>query len=190
MKNKPHSGNKALFKLGGSGLGLVVYRNGRGLIIGSRIVVLDGQDNVPEYSWLSPEETVKQIVIPDNIVGLAMLAMLAIPRGYVASYSQIAEVLKTTPRHAGLLASKNKLPVIVPCHRVVRSDGYVGGYSAARLSGVKVKESLLALEGVDVDDGKVPRRFFVDTEDMRREFYKLYHLYYRYRISEDGHGLA
>jgi methylated-DNA-[protein]-cysteine S-methyltransferase len=43
--------------------------------------------------------------------------------------------------------SRNPLPIVVPCHRVVTSGGRIGGYG---LSGVRTKRFLLALEGVEL----------------------------------------
>ncbi|HRU07701.1 MAG TPA: methylated-DNA--[protein]-cysteine S-methyltransferase [Candidatus Brocadiia bacterium] len=56
---------------------------------------------------------------------------------------------------AGALA-RNPLPLIVPCHRIVRSDGRLGGFSGP--GGVAMKEAMLRLEGARlVMDGKTPR---------------------------------
>jgi methylated-DNA-[protein]-cysteine S-methyltransferase len=44
----------------------------------------------------------------------------------------------------GSANGKNPIPIIVPCHRVVASDGSLGGYSL----GLKMKKQLLALEGI------------------------------------------
>ncbi|MEK6972110.1 MAG: MGMT family protein, partial [Thermoproteota archaeon] len=45
----------------------------------------------------------------------------------------------------------NQYPVIIPCHRVVKSDGNIGGYSY----GQDVKTSLLSKEGIKIKNGKV-----------------------------------
>jgi methylated-DNA-[protein]-cysteine S-methyltransferase len=72
-----------------------------------------------------------------------LLYLLGVPRGYVTTYKLYAEVLGTSPQHVGRLMALNPLPVILPCHRVVRSDLSLGGYTA----GVEVKRALLAYEG-------------------------------------------
>ena len=45
--------------------------------------------------------------------------------------------------------SSNPWPLVVPCHRVVRSNGHIGSYSAG--SGIFTKRSLLVSEGLDID---------------------------------------
>jgi methylated-DNA-[protein]-cysteine S-methyltransferase len=67
-----------------------------------------------------------------------------IPYGETRSYAWVAEQVKKpgAARAAGQALSKNPLPIIVPCHRVVASDGKLGGFSG----GVKMKRYLLSLE--------------------------------------------
>jgi len=67
-----------------------------------------------------------------------------IPYGETRSYGWLARRLGKigAARAVGQALARNRLPVIVPCHRVVRGDGSLGGYSG----GVGVKESLLRLE--------------------------------------------
>ncbi|WP_243669765.1 MGMT family protein [Vulcanisaeta sp. JCM 16161] len=96
--------------------------------------------------------------------------MLSIPRGRVATYAQLARLLNTSPRAIGKLASANRLPVIVPCHRVIKSDGSLGGYSAGDIN---VKLKLLELEGVKVINGKVPRHYVIDDATLMRNFREL-----------------
>jgi len=69
-----------------------------------------------------------------------------IPRGFVASYGALAGVLGVPQggRAVGAVMAANPFPLLVPCHRVVCSDGRLGGYSL----GVKFKEELLRREGV------------------------------------------
>lgn len=51
-----------------------------------------------------------------------------------------------TSRAVGNALGKNPLPIIAPCHRIVRSDGSVGGFTG----GVEYKKTLLAIEGVEL----------------------------------------
>ncbi|MFH0960868.1 MAG: methylated-DNA--[protein]-cysteine S-methyltransferase [Pseudomonadota bacterium] len=70
--------------------------------------------------------------------------LLKIPAGETRSYSQIAQNIghpKAT-RAVGSANGKNPIPILVPCHRVINSNGSLGGYS----SGVKIKKALLNLE--------------------------------------------
>jgi methylated-DNA-[protein]-cysteine S-methyltransferase len=73
-------------------------------------------------------------------------ALLAIPRGTVASYREIAARVgrPAALRAVGAAVGRNPLSVVVPCHRVLASDGSLGGYAG----GVERKRALLALEGV------------------------------------------
>jgi methylated-DNA-[protein]-cysteine S-methyltransferase len=66
--------------------------------------------------------------------------------GHTATYAAVAQLAGNPKavRAVGTACATNPLPVVVPCHRVVRSDGTLGGY----LGGVEVKRALLALEGV------------------------------------------
>jgi methylated-DNA-[protein]-cysteine S-methyltransferase len=73
------------------------------------------------------------------------LALKKIPSGQTRSYKWIAEQAGKpgAARAAGQALGKNPLPIIVPCHRVIASDGSLGGFSGG---GVKVKDFLLKLE--------------------------------------------
>ena len=71
-----------------------------------------------------------------------------IPKGRTTSYKQIAIAIGH-PKAARAVANacgKNPNPIITPCHRVIASDGTIGGYSAE--GGVNTKRALLAHEGV------------------------------------------
>lgn len=65
-----------------------------------------------------------------------------IPKGQTMTYGEIAEKLKTSPRAVGQALSKNKSKNI-PCHRVIMSNGKLGGYN----KGVRIKRNLLKKEG-------------------------------------------
>jgi len=68
-----------------------------------------------------------------------------IPYGQVRSYKWIAQRLKKRGYRAiGRILSINPLPIVIPCHRVIRADGNLGGFS----SGINIKKKLLKLEGV------------------------------------------
>ena len=70
--------------------------------------------------------------------------LLKIPYGSTKSYGEIAKIIKTSPRYVGNVCGQNKHLLIVPCHRVVRSDGSLGGFSS--IGGIKLKKRLLKLE--------------------------------------------
>ena len=67
-----------------------------------------------------------------------------IPFGSTKSYGQIAKKLNTSSRYVGKVCGQNKHLLFIPCHRVIRSDGQLGGYSG--LGGIKLKKNLLNLE--------------------------------------------
>ncbi|HMK44259.1 MAG TPA: methylated-DNA--[protein]-cysteine S-methyltransferase [Dissulfurispiraceae bacterium] len=71
-------------------------------------------------------------------------ALLRIPFGETRSYEWLATAADSPhgARAAGQAAGKNPLPIIVPCHRIIRADGGLGGFSC----GVEVKRRLLKHE--------------------------------------------
>jgi O-6-methylguanine DNA methyltransferase len=76
---------------------------------------------------------------------------LEIPRGEVRPYGWIAAEIgrPKAVRAVGTALGHNPVPLIVPCHRVVRSDGMIGQYS---LGGPENKRTILAEEGADPDE--------------------------------------
>ena len=71
-----------------------------------------------------------------------------IPRGSVKTYSQVAKAIgkPLAVRAVANVIGKNPYPRKIPCHRVIRSDGLLGGYSGK--GGVKKKRFLLKKEGI------------------------------------------
>ena len=75
-----------------------------------------------------------------------------IPEGKVTTYGEIARALNSKAwRAVGSAMAKNKNLFVIPCHRVVRSDGSIGQY----VLGSDKKASLLMDEGVEIVNGKV-----------------------------------
>ena len=74
------------------------------------------------------------------------MACMTIPRGQTRSYKWIAEQIghPKAARAVGSALGKNPFAPLVPCHRVIKSDGNIGGFSAP--GGLKTKRSLLNLE--------------------------------------------
>ena len=69
-----------------------------------------------------------------------------IPFGKMVSYQQMADALERgCARSVGTANGANPLPIIIPCHRVVQSDGSLGGYAG----GLEAKQCLLELEYAD-----------------------------------------
>ena len=71
--------------------------------------------------------------------------MQAIGYGATRSYGDIARAIGSAPRAVGGACGRNPIPVIIPCHRILTSDGKIGGYSGS--GGRSTKHHLLALEG-------------------------------------------
>ena len=74
--------------------------------------------------------------------------LMKIPRGSVKTYSQVAKAIGNphATRAVANAIGKNPYAPKIPCHRVIRSDGSLGGYSAK--GGVKTKRFLLKKEGI------------------------------------------
>ncbi len=78
---------------------------------------------------------------------LAVLAELArVPFGETATYRDLAERVgkPNASRAVGLVMNRNRIPIVLPCHRIVGSSGNLVGYAG----GLEMKERLLRLEGV------------------------------------------
>ena len=79
--------------------------------------------------------------------------LLEVPKGKVTTYGELAKAigLKNGQRVIGKIMNKNPYPVIIPCHRVIKSDGKIGGYAW----GEKVKSKMLSNEGIKIKKGKI-----------------------------------
>ncbi len=88
----------------------------------------------------------------DKVYGLCK----KIPRGKVSTYGSIAKALNSSPRAVGQALRCNPYAPIVPCHRVVASDGKIGGFMG-KTAGKEIehKIALLESEGVKIRDGRV-----------------------------------
>lgn len=77
-----------------------------------------------------------------------LLAEYRIIRGWVSTYGRIAKHLGVEGggRAVGSALARNPFPLVVPCHRTIRSNGELGGYQGGR----RMKHLLLELEGVKV----------------------------------------
>ncbi len=89
------------------------------------------------------------------------VAEYKIPRGWVSTYGRVAAKIghPGAARAVGTALAQNPFPIIVPCHRAVRSNGDLGGFGG----GLPMKEALLRGEGVEfIRPGRV---------DMKRVHY-------------------
>ena len=84
-----------------------------------------------------------------------------IPKGKVTTYAEMAKALDSKAwRAVGSAMAKNSNLIVIPCHRVVRSDGAVGQYAL----GSNKKSELLSQEGIEIANGKV--------KNMEKYFYQ------------------
>jgi len=79
--------------------------------------------------------------------------LLKVPKGKITTYGDLAKTmgLKNGQRAIGVIMKNNPFPVIIPCHRVVKSNGEVGGYAY----GEKTKSNMLSKEGITIKCGKI-----------------------------------
>jgi len=79
--------------------------------------------------------------------------LLQVPEGKVTTYSDLAKAvgLENGQRAIGTIMKKNPFPGVVPCHRVVKFDGKIGGF----VYGERVKSQMLVKEGIKIKDGKI-----------------------------------
>ena len=84
-----------------------------------------------------------------------------IPKGYVSTYGGVAKALHSRAYRAiGNVMNKNPHAPTVPCHRVISSDGRIGGFA----SGTKNKIRMLKAEGIEIKNNRI---------DLEKYFYKL-----------------
>ena len=105
------------------------------------------------FSGKSPEFTPKLKIKGSDFQKSVYEAMLKIPFGHVMTYSEIAEVIaksrnmpNMSARAVGSAASRNKILLIIPCHRVIGKNGKLTGYAG----GLERKRKLLMIEGIDI----------------------------------------
>jgi methylated-DNA-[protein]-cysteine S-methyltransferase len=84
-----------------------------------------------------------------------------VPKGKVTTYKEIARALNSKAyRAVGTAMNKNPYAPIVPCHRVINSNGELGGFA----SGLNNKIKILKSEGIEIKNNKL---------DLKKYFYKL-----------------
>ena len=105
-----------------------------------------------EIKSRSEDFTSKCSPVTSSFERRVLLEVSKIPLGEVTTYKKISESIGTRGyRAVGTAIGKNPFPIIIPCHRVVKSDGNIGNYRG----GVKMKRKILKNEGIKILDGKV-----------------------------------
>lgn len=133
----------------------------KGFITNICFITMKPPLNAKLYETDLIKETIKQINeyldkkrmsfdIPINTTGnrqhqRVLSNILQIPYGQVVTYKELGLRNNIHPRAIGTFVKKNPIPIIIPCHRVLGSNGCIGGYSG----GVELKKNLLELEEVD-----------------------------------------
>ena len=79
-----------------------------------------------------------------------LFAEHAIPRGWLSTYKKLAMKIgiPNGARAAGNALAKNPFPILIPCHRAIRSDMSLGGFQG----GIEMKRALLELEGIKISE--------------------------------------
>jgi methylated-DNA-[protein]-cysteine S-methyltransferase len=84
----------------------------------------------------------------------------SIPYGKVASYASVAKKIGSSAyRAVGNALARNPFPIIIPCHRAIRSDRTLGGFQG----GLEMKRKILEMEGVDFDSVGRVKEEFIDS---------------------------
>ena len=88
-----------------------------------------------------------------NLANQVYKTLCQVPKGKVTTYGELAKAVGLTngQRAIGRIMNKNPYPGIIPCHRVIKSDGKIGGYAY----GEKSKTKMLAKEGIKIQNGKI-----------------------------------
>ena len=89
-----------------------------------------------------------------NLQDRVLQQLLKVPRGKVTTYRDLAHAVNTRAyRAVGQALKNNSHPIEVPCHRVIKSTGEVGGYAGYSTSDKKAR--LLKKEGVTITNGRI-----------------------------------
>ncbi len=88
--------------------------------------------------------------------------VITIPYGKVVSYSHIAMKVNCHPRRVAIALKRNPYPLLIPCHRVVYKNGFIGGYLGIN-EGKIIKKKILEREGVRVTNDFYINKFLYST---------------------------
>ena len=126
-------------------------------------------DECPDHSEFDADRVIDVLArILVEVGGTRLLDLLSVPPGKVTTYSALGKLWNTHPRSVANLLRRNPFPVIIPCHRVVDSRGFLRGY----MFGLDLKKRLLEAEGVSIkSDLRVDlRKYFVYPSRVEANF--------------------
>jgi methylated-DNA-[protein]-cysteine S-methyltransferase len=121
----------------------------------------------------------KEILFPLDVLDMSacypfqkqvLRAERSIPYGKVSPYSCVGRKIDSTAyRAVGNALARNPFPLIIPCHRAIRSDRTLGGFQG----GLEMKRNLLELEGVEFDtSGRVKQEFVKATLEPLVDYFE------------------
>ena len=114
---------------------------------GKSILLNKLQKNLINYFFKTTKKINSNILLEGSKLQIKIWKeLIKIPYGKTKSYGEIAKVVKTSPRYVGNVCGQNKHLLIIPCHRVIRADGSLGGFSSS--GGLSLKKRLLNMENV------------------------------------------
>ena len=112
---------------------------------GKSILLNKLKKNLINYFFKKSKKTNSNILLEGSKLQIKIWKeLIKIPYGKTKSYGEIAKIVKTSPRYVGNVCGQNKHLLIVPCHRVIRTDGSLGGFSSS--GGLSLKKRLLDME--------------------------------------------
>lgn len=90
-----------------------------------------------------------------------------IPKGKISTYGQIARIMgnKYYARAVGNALNKNPYQIIIPCHRVIKSNGKIGGFS----SGTEKKIKLLKKENILIKNNSIDLSKYLVNDDVLKK---------------------
>lgn len=84
----------------------------------------------------------------DDIAEIVYMLIQLVPPGCITTYSSIARAVGVSPRYVARILKENRNHIVIPCHRVVKSNGEIGGYTINGRRADCFKEKLLMLESL------------------------------------------
>ena len=127
------------------------------VLVGPGAATRQAAHAIKAYLDGGPDPTGVPVVLPEDTFSARVWREIQkIPRGEVRPYARLAKALKKpqASRAVGQACGRNPVPLLIPCHRVVASDGGLGGFTGD----LRWKRGLLELEGVRLGDGDAPPR--------------------------------